>query len=90
MCLGVPGKVVSIEPDAFGVKMGTVSFGGIRKQVCLAYLPEVEVDEYVIVHVGFAISKIDEKEAQEVFEILRKMDELNELDPPGSVGTEPA
>jgi len=90
MCLGVPGKVVSIEPDEFGVKMGTVSFGGIRKQVCLAYLPDVEVGEYVIVHVGFAISKIDEKEAQEVFEILRKMDELNELDEPGSVGTEPA
>jgi hydrogenase expression/formation protein HypC len=82
MCLGVPGKVVKIEPDPLGLTMGTVSFGGIRKEVCLAYVPEVEVGDYVIVHVGFAISKIDEQEAREVFETLREMGELDELDIP--------
>jgi len=82
MCLGVPGKVVRIERDPLGMTMGTVSFGGIKKEVCLAYVPEVEIDDYVIVHVGFAISKIDEAEAREVFDALREMDELNELDIP--------
>jgi hydrogenase expression/formation protein HypC len=82
MCLGVPGKVVRIERDPLGMTMGTVSFGGIKKEVCLAYVPDVEIDDYVIVHVGFAISKIDEAEAREVFDALREMDELNELDIP--------
>ena len=82
MCLGVPGKVVRIEPDPLGMTMGTVSFGGIKKEVCLAYVPDVEIDDYVIVHVGFAISKIDEAEAQEVFDVLREMGELDELDIP--------
>jgi len=80
MCLGVPGKVVHKEENELGMIMGTVSFGGILKEVCLAYVPEVEIGEYVIVHVGFAISKIDEDEAQQVFELLRKMDELADLD----------
>jgi hydrogenase expression/formation protein HypC len=62
--------------------MGRVNFSGIVKEVCLAYLPEVEVGDYVIVHVGFAISQIDESEANEVFEYLRQMDELGELDLP--------
>lgn len=82
MCLGVPGRVLSIEPDALGMNMGKVSFGGITKQVCLAYVPEVEVGEYVVVHVGFAISKIDEEEARRVFELLDEMGELAELDVP--------
>ena len=82
MCLGVPGKVVKIEPDPLGMTMGTVSFGGIKKEVCLAYVPDVEVGDFVIVHVGFAISKIDEEEAREVFETLRQMGELDELDVP--------
>ena len=71
--------------------MGKVSFGGITKEVCLAYTPEVQVGDYVVVHVGFAISKIDEKEALEVFALLREMgetaslaeDELNQIDPTG-------
>ena len=84
MCLGVPGDVLSIERNALGVTMGQVGFGGIRKQVWLAYVPDVEVGEYVIVHVGFAISKIDEAEAQQVFQVLREMDELSELDIPES------
>jgi hydrogenase expression/formation protein HypC len=82
MCLGVPGRVESIEPDPLGMTKGRVNFSGIVKEVCLAYLPEVEVGDYVIVHVGFAISQIDESEANEVFEYLRQMDELGELDLP--------
>jgi len=62
--------------------MGRVNFGGIVKEVCLAYVPEVEIDDYVVVHVGFAISRIDEEEAQQVFEYLREMGELEELDVP--------
>jgi hydrogenase expression/formation protein HypC len=80
MCLGVPGKVVHKKENELGIAMGTVSFGGIKKEVCLAYVPEVEIGEYVIVHVGFAISKIDEGEAHQVFELLRQMDELEDLD----------
>lgn len=75
MCLGVPGKVESIEEDATGMRMGKVNFMGVKKDVCLAYVPEVQVGDYVIVHVGFAISKLDEKEALEVFEYLRQMSE---------------
>ena len=82
MCLGVPGKVVSFEPHELGMTTGTVSFGGIRKEVCLAYIPDVEIGDYVLVHVGFAISKIDEEEARQVFEILKEMGELSELDIP--------
>jgi len=61
MCLGVPGKVVRIETNPAGISMGKVDFGGILKEVCLAYVPEVREGEYVIVHVGFAISIVDEK-----------------------------
>ncbi|MEZ4770363.1 MAG: HypC/HybG/HupF family hydrogenase formation chaperone [Caldilineales bacterium] len=82
MCLGVPGKVVEISEDPSGVTMGKVDFSGIRKEVCLAYVPEVVLGDYVVVHVGFAISIVDEVEAQEVFEFLRQMDELAELDVP--------
>lgn len=82
MCLGVPGKVTQIQINDVGMTMGKVSFGGIIKEVCLAYLPDVEIGEYVLVHVGFAISKIDEDEAAEVFEMLRQMEELGELDIP--------
>jgi hydrogenase expression/formation protein HypC len=74
MCLGVPGKVLSIEPNATGMLMGKVSFGGIAKEVCLAYVPDVQVGEYVIVHAGFALNKLDEAEALEVFELLRQME----------------
>lgn len=82
MCLGVPGRVVSIEPNPLGMTMGRVSFGGIVKEVCLAYTPEVKVGDYVIVHVGFAISQVDEAEAQEVFRLLEQMGELDELQIP--------
>jgi hydrogenase expression/formation protein HypC len=82
MCLGVPGQIVSIEQDPLGMNMGEVSFAGIKKKVCLAYTPEAAVGDYVVVHVGFAISKIDEAEARQVFQFLAEMDELGELDIP--------
>ncbi len=82
MCLGVPGKVLEIQPDELGMNMARVSFGGIVKEVCLAYVPEAEVGDYVVVHVGFAISRIDEEEAAQVFEYLREMGELEELEIP--------
>ena len=80
MCLGVPGRIVQIVEDPIGMPMGDVSFGGIKKKVGLAYTPEAEVGDYVVVHVGFAISKIDEAEARKVFEFLEEMGELEELD----------
>lgn len=83
MCLGVPGRVVSIdEASPLDMTMGRVSFGGIVKEVCLAYTPEVKIGDYVIVHVGFAISQIDEAEAQEVFRLLEETGELGELQIP--------
>jgi hydrogenase expression/formation protein HypC len=82
MCLGVPGKVIEIEPNPLGMTMGKVNFAGVTKSVCLAYVPEVQIGDYVVVHVGFAISKVDEQEATKVFAYLREMDELKELDIP--------
>jgi hydrogenase expression/formation protein HypC len=82
MCLGVPGRVTEIRKNDLGMAMGTVSFGGIAKEICLEYLPDAQVGDYVIVHVGFAISQVSEAEAQEVFETLREMGELGELDLP--------
>ena len=82
MCLGVPGKVIDIEPNPLDMTMGKVSFAGVTKQVCLAYVPEVQVGDYVVVHVGFAISIVDEQEANKVFAYLREMDDLKELDIP--------
>jgi len=81
MCLGVPGKVVEmIDESPLGMTMARVSFGGIVKEVCLAYVPEAQVDDYVIVHAGFALNVIDEDEAMEVFKMLKQMEELAELD----------
>lgn len=82
MCLGVPGKLVKVTPNALGVSMGTVNFGGITKEVCLAYVPEAQEGDYVVVHVGFALSKIDEAEATKVFQYLKEMGELAELELP--------
>jgi hydrogenase expression/formation protein HypC len=82
MCLGVPGKVVSLNPTPLGMTMGRVSFGGITKEVCMAYVPDAVVGDYVVVHVGFAIAKIDEVEAAQVFEYLREINELGELEIP--------
>ncbi|MHB9863593.1 HypC/HybG/HupF family hydrogenase formation chaperone [Streptomyces sp. YIM S03343] len=73
MCLGIPGRIITTDDHA-GLRMGTVDFGGVRKDVCLAYVPECEVGDYVIVHVGFAISRVDEEEARRTLDVLRAMD----------------
>jgi hydrogenase expression/formation protein HypC len=77
MCLAVPGKVMGIDRSVIPV-MGTVSFAGVEKQVCLDWLPEITVGDYVIVHVGFALSKVDEDDALETLKILREMGELDD------------
>ncbi len=84
MCLGIPGKVLEIvEPEQAGaMRMGKVEFGGITKDICLAYLPDVIVGEYVLVHVGFAISKVDEEEAAEIFSYIEQIGELSDLGDP--------
>jgi hydrogenase expression/formation protein HypC len=79
MCLAVPGKIEKIINDEPLMRTGKVNFGGILKEVCLAYVPEAKVGDYVIVHVGFAISRIDEQEAVKVFDYLRRMGELEDL-----------
>ncbi len=80
MCLGIPGRIVEIR-DSGGFPMGVVDFGGVKREVCLAYLAgEVEIGDYAIVHVGFAISKVDEEEAKRTFEVLREMSQLDELE----------
>ena len=81
MCLAVPGKILTIIGEDV-MRSGTVSFGGIHKQVNLAYVPEAKIGDYVIVHVGFAISIVDEAEAKQTFEYLRQMGELGELELP--------
>lgn len=79
MCLAIPGKIESIVGDEPLSRMGKVNFGGVLKDACLAYVPDARVGDYVIVHVGFALSIVDETEAHKVFEYLEKMDELGEL-----------
>ena len=79
MCLAIPGKILSLSNEDPLTRTGRVSFGGIVKEVNLAYVPEATVGDYVVVHVGFAISKVDEQEAQQVFEYLKQMEELVEL-----------
>ena len=74
MCLGIPGKLVEVYSQD-DLPMGKVEFGGILKEICLAYTPEARVGEYVIVHVGFAISRIDEAEAEEIFSYLEEIEE---------------
>jgi hydrogenase expression/formation protein HypC len=85
MCLGVPGQVLEIQPDTIGMPMGRVSFGGIVKDICLAYVPEAQVGDYVLVHVGFALSRVDEEEARRSWELLQSVGdmeaELGETDP---------
>ncbi len=75
MCLGIPGKVTSIY-EINGMKMGKVDFGGVVKEACLEYLPDIQIGDYTIVHVGFGISQLNEEEAQQTLEILREMDML--------------
>ena len=80
MCLAIPGKVISIQENPLGMTMGRVSFGGVVKDVSLAYLPEVKLDDYVVVHVGFAISIVDEGQAREIFDFVKANMGLDEVD----------
>jgi hydrogenase expression/formation protein HypC len=77
MCLAIPGKVESIA-DEGGLRVGRVNFGGVVKRVCMDYVPEVEVGDYTLVHVGFAISRIDQQTAEETLESFRQMGVLDE------------
>ena len=77
MCLAIPGKILEIY-DREGLKMGKIQFGGIARNICLEYIPEAEVGDYALVHVGFAISKIDEEEAARTYKLLEEMGELAE------------
>ena len=79
MCLGVPGQILSLEGNDPLTRKARVSFGGIVKEVNLAYVPQAQVGDYVIVHVGFAISRVDPDEAGRVFDYLKQIDELREL-----------
>jgi hydrogenase expression/formation protein HypC len=79
MCLAIPGKLIEIKQDSSGVRMGKANFGGIVKQVCLEYTPEVELGDYVLVHVGFSLSRVNEDEAVRTYKLLEEMDQLGEL-----------
>ncbi len=81
MCLAIPGKVMEIE-EVEGIKMGKVNFGGIVKRACLYYTPDVQPGDYVLVHVGFALNKVDEAEAERTYKMLEALDQLGELDVP--------
>lgn len=89
MCLGIPGRVDSVW-DAHGMRMAMVDFGGVRKEVCLAYVPEVQVGDWTIVHVGFALTKLDEDSALETLELIRSVGLLeSELGADPTSGTDP-
>ena len=80
MCLAIPGKVIeTLESD--GLRMAKVSFGGMVKQVCLEYTPEAGPGDYVLVHVGFALSRVDQEEAERTFKLLEELGQLDELRP---------
>jgi len=77
MCLGVPGKITEVY-QADSLRMGQIDFGGVMREACLEYVPDAEVGEYVVVHVGFAISKLSEEEARETLEMLREISAFDE------------
>ncbi|NIM93198.1 MAG: HypC/HybG/HupF family hydrogenase formation chaperone [Anaerolineales bacterium] len=82
MCLGVPGKIIEIY-EANGLKMGKIDFGGAVREACLEYVPDAQVGEYAIVHVGFAISMVSEEDAQQTLDMLREIMDLEEKIGPG-------
>jgi hydrogenase expression/formation protein HypC len=79
MCLAIPGKVIELHAKD-GVRMSKVDFGGITREACLEYLPETQVGDYVLVHVGFAISRVDAEEAARTYQILAELDQLGEIE----------
>ena len=82
MCLAIPGRLIEVSEDAHGVRMGKANFGGIVKEVCLEYTPEANAGDYVLVHVGFALGKVDEDEAARTYRLLEEMEQLAELGVP--------
>lgn len=78
MCLAIPGRIIDCQ-DNLGIRMSTVDFAGVTRQVCMDYVPDARPGEYVLVHVGFAISKVDEEEARRTFRYLEEMGGLEEL-----------
>ncbi len=89
MCLAIPGKLIEITQNPEGIRMGKANFGGIVKQVCLEYTPEVDLGDYVLVHVGFALSKVDEDVAARTYKLLEEMEALAELDDPEADDAKP-
>ena len=83
MCLGVPVRIVEFYTED-GVRMGRVDFGGITRAACLEYTPEADVGSWVVIHVGFAISVVDEEEARRAYELLAEMGNLEDIDLPQS------
>jgi hydrogenase expression/formation protein HypC len=88
MCLAIPGRIVEITEEGELMRMGRADFGGVVRDICLTYVPDAQVDDYVIVHTGFAISRLDEEEARETLRLLGEMASFQEeLDPtPGGRG----
>ena len=76
MCLAIPGKIVSIDESNSELKMAKVNFGGVMKDICIQWLDDVKVGDYVLAHVGFALNKIDQKDAEETIEILKQMGDI--------------
>ncbi|HMP89338.1 MAG TPA: HypC/HybG/HupF family hydrogenase formation chaperone [Kiritimatiellia bacterium] len=85
MCLAIPGQIMSINEGESFRRTGKVSFGGVFREVNLAYVPQAAIGDYVMVHVGFALSVVDAEEAANVFEYLRQLDELGELSEGGAL-----
>ena len=79
MCLGIPGQITEIENNNPLMRMGTAQFGQLKKEICLAFTPDVQIGDYVLVHVGFAITKLDEVEAQRIFAALDEAEVLDEI-----------
>jgi len=79
MCLGIPGKVLDVTRER-ELLTGTVDFGGVRRRICLEHVPETQPGDYVLVHVGFALARIDEAEAERIFALLEGSEELDELE----------
>jgi len=74
MCLGVPGKIIEIY-ESGNLKMGKIDFGGVTREACLAYVPEAQIGDYTLIHVGFALNLISEEEAQETLELLQQIEQ---------------
>jgi hydrogenase expression/formation protein HypC len=77
MCLAIPGKIVEIY-ETNGLRMGKIDFGGVTREACLAYVPEAQLGEYTVIHVGFAISQLSEEEAQETLALIREIANMDE------------